>query len=90
MIRIIVSVKDVKAQEFVNLVHFKTDMEAMRFYMDALDNKNSPVNKHPEDYQLWNLGSFNTETGAIEALMPRDLTPYQQIQEWQIANKKGD
>lgn len=40
--------------------------EAMRAFEDDCADAESPVAKHPEDYSLFLLGTFDNNTGAIE------------------------
>lgn len=40
----------------------------LRAFSDAANTKDSPVNKHPEDYTLFLLGDFDDETGHTTPL----------------------
>lgn len=38
---------------------------AIRSFQDELNSKDSPIAKHPGDYTLHCLGTFDTDTGVI-------------------------
>ncbi len=40
---------------------------AIRMFADTVKDENSMLAKHPEDYELYKLGSFNDDTGEIVA-----------------------
>lgn len=68
------SVKDLKAESFA-LPFFLPRIEvAVRTFCDALKDSSHPMHAHPDDYQLFVLGTFNDETGLFESLaQPRFL-----------------
>lgn len=39
---------------------------AHRDFADQANNKDSPISAHPEDYELWYVGTFDDRTGEIE------------------------
>lgn len=65
MERIIVAVKDRAVNAFGTMFHVRTAEEAIRSLLQEANNKQSNINAHPEDYDLYNLGTFNDETGQI-------------------------
>jgi hypothetical protein len=44
--------------------------QALRSFIDEVNNSESPFHKHPEDYSLFFVGEFD-ETGAV--LTPAEL-----------------
>lgn len=38
---------------------------AVRAFVDAVNDGSTPMNKHPEDYELFEIGEFNEETGVV-------------------------
>ncbi len=50
-----------------------SDGEAIRSFKDASANAESDIGKHPEDYTLYRLGSFNDRTGTILGETPEML-----------------
>lgn len=65
----IYAIRDRIAQELIGrqmymLMCFRTDQEAARYFADAINDKSSMLNKHPQDYELLKLGSID-DNGAI-------------------------
>ncbi len=42
--------------------------EATRAFVDIINDKQSAIHKHPEDFTLFHLGSFNQETASFDPL----------------------
>jgi len=64
----IMSVYDSKAEMFNQPIFSIAKGEALRAFSDSVNTKNSPMFNHPEDYTLFEIGSFNPELGSIESL----------------------
>lgn len=45
----------------------QADGEALRAFVDLAEDKEHPVGKHPEDYSLWRIGSYNDNSGLLIA-----------------------
>ncbi len=43
----------------------QADGEATRVFMDLVSDPEHPIGKHPEDYSIFRLGSFNDQSGDI-------------------------
>lgn len=43
---------------------------AIRGFSDEVNRKDSDMSKHPEDYALYHLGSFDEDFGQLESLVP--------------------
>lgn len=72
MITQIFAVRDIKSQQFGNPNFIHNKGEALRTFADTVnqqDDKNL-LNKHPEDFELYHLGEYNTDTGVITAIQP--------------------
>lgn len=39
--------------------------EAIRWFQDEINNRENPMNKHPEDYDLYELGVWDDHTGKL-------------------------
>ena len=63
--KIIVTIYDVKADFYFPPFFVHTKGEAVRSFGDEVKNENSPIGKHPEDYQLFALGEYIEQTGDI-------------------------
>lgn len=69
---VICCVKDAKLNEFANPMFFPTIGVAERMFTDEVkreDDKNM-LYKHPEDYDLFAVGTLYSETGHIEPFDP--------------------
>lgn len=43
----------------------RTRAEAIRSFKEACKNPETPIHQNPSDYELWELGEYNEETGEI-------------------------
>lgn len=78
----LVAIYDTRAQEFAPPMAQHTMGTAERTFSDIANDPQSPVNKHPDDYQLHHIGYYDTTTGQIEGRPPELLcTARQFIQE---------
>jgi len=70
----IMSVYDSKSEMFNQPIFSIAKGEALRAFSDSVNTKNSPMNNHPEDYTLFEIGTFDPEVGQIEAIAtPRSM-----------------
>ncbi|WNK13105.1 MAG: nonstructural protein [Microvirus sp.] len=70
---------DSKAAAFLQPFFSATMFTGQRAFTDAVNDKSTLFNKHPEDYTLWHVGGFDDETGI--------LTPEAQPQNLGLANQ---
>lgn len=68
MIQKVYCVYDSKAELFHKPVFLKTHGEAMRMWIDVVNDPSSPISKHAEDYTLFELGEFDDEKGFFNNL----------------------
>lgn len=66
----IFAVRDEKAQAFMDPFVVPHVGQATRSFQDASSNDRSPINKHPEDYTLFQIGTFDNESAKIVACTP--------------------
>lgn len=62
---VLFAVKDLAVQSFQpvqNIAHFGG---ARRWFQDQVNNKETNFGQHPEDYELHEIGTFDTETGCL-------------------------
>lgn len=72
MVSHIFGIWDKKAEAFVNQPFFTmTKGLAIRAFADLAKDKGTDIGKHPEDYSLSHLGTFNHDNGT---LTPADTT----------------
>lgn len=72
MMQIIVSVKDTAAQAFGRPVFVPSAAVAIRSIKDEINRKDSTddLAKHPDDFELYQLGTYDDSTGIIDSTMP--------------------
>jgi len=83
MHQIIVSVKDTAAQAFGRPVFVPSAAVAIRSFRDEVNRKDSTddLAKHPSDFDLYEIGSFDDSTGIIEVFEPRMLARAKDLKE---------
>lgn len=83
------SIRDSKIDAFMRPFFAQTTQEGMRIWEDSINQGDTGFSRHPEDYCLFELGTFDPYTGSIEAyIQPKSLglaaefirTPVQQTQ----------
>lgn len=62
------SVYDRAAMQYGHPVYMVNDSAAMRSFIDAFDNPNGLLARHPDDFELRHIASFNDETGHFKPL----------------------
>lgn len=70
MKHVTLSVYDEKAQFFSPPMCFKTVAEGTRVFLDECRNSNSVLSQHPEDFSLYEIGSFDDSNGEIISFVP--------------------
>jgi len=63
---VLVTVKDVKSESYSAPMAFKAKGEAIRGFSDEVNNKDSIYNRHPADFVLFYLGTFDQPTGKLD------------------------
>jgi len=83
MHQIIVSVKDTAAQAFGRPVFVPSSAVAIRSFRDEVNRKDSTddLAKHPSDFDLYEIGTFDDSTGIIEVSEPRLLARAKDLKE---------
>jgi len=66
----IFTIRDAALAEYGNPFCARTIPEAVRIFLDEARNKDSALNKHPEDFTLHHLGIFDAATGLFETGNP--------------------
>lgn len=64
----IYAVYDKKSVAYNNPFYFPQKGQAIRGFEDAVNDPNSMLNKHPEDFALFEIGEWNDTTGVITPL----------------------
>lgn len=73
MIQMILSVKDTAAQAFGRPMFLPSSAVGVRSFRDEVNRAaaDNDMHKHPEDFELYELGSYDDSTGIIEVVSPR-------------------
>lgn len=67
------SVYDIKSKVFSTPFFMLTSGAAIRGFSDLANDNNTTVAKHPEDYQLYQIATFDDEKAIFTAKQPVDL-----------------
>ncbi len=59
------AVYDSKAQLHIQPFFLRSDAEAVRAFGDLINDPGHPFGRHPEDYTLMFVGSFDEEKGVV-------------------------
>lgn len=71
----IVGILDKKANVFISLEPTANLAVATRQLTEVVNTRSeSPISKWPEDFSLWHLGNFETETGEVSPLEKKRFT----------------
>lgn len=65
-------VRDVKTGQFGNPMFLIADGQATRSFIDEVNRaeKDNQLYQHPEDFDLFSLGSYDTELGTFDCHAP--------------------
>lgn len=70
----VLSVFDSKAKVFFEPKMFRSKEEALRAFKDMSNDKSLELGKHPEDYSLMYLGTYDDGLGKFDSLnVPENL-----------------
>lgn len=64
----IYSIFDAAAEAYMQPFFAKTNGLALRIFADTISSEKSVLHAHPGDFTLFEIGSFNEETGEITPL----------------------
>nr|DAV45133.1 MAG TPA: DNA binding protein [Microviridae sp.] len=73
MLHQIIAIQDIKIGTFSKPVAVPSDGAGVRAFGDAVNDQNTEYAKHPEDYSIWNLGSFCDQSGEFTNKKPTML-----------------
>lgn len=66
-VHFICAVRDRQLDAFLRPFTAESIGQAQRAFTDEVNRKDSDMYKHPEDYELFQIGTFDTNTGEIQA-----------------------
>lgn len=70
MLMKVFSVRDMKSEAFLQPYFSVNQGTALRAFDEACQKQDSPFYKYPNDYVLYEIGSYDDETGLLTALTP--------------------
>lgn len=79
----IVAVYDMDAKYYQDPRYVTNLGEAVRSFINILEDEDSPMAKHPESYCLFHVGTYDPQTGNINPCDPRKI-----IGLWEAAKPK--
>lgn len=85
---ILIGIFDRKAQMFISLEPTPNINVSLRQLTENVNKQTeSPIYKWPEDYSLWELGEWDTETGQAIARKDDDPPPGEPLNPWSFKKK---
>lgn len=63
--KILVALYDRATEAFAPVMTVHTRAEGIRSFRNEVQNKQSPIAQHPTDYELYQVGEYDDETGQI-------------------------
>lgn len=64
----IFTVFDSKVEAFLRPFFMQSKGEALRAFADTVNDKNTQLNRHPEDYTLFELGEYDDSNATFKIL----------------------
>ena len=63
--KVLVALYDRATEAYAPIMTVHTRGEAIRSFRQECQNKESPINRNPSDFELYVLGNYNETTGEI-------------------------
>lgn len=67
------TVKDLVSQTSIKPMAFLTDRDAIDGFKFAVNEPETPYNKHPQDYVLVKIGSYDERTSNVGLLVHKQI-----------------
>lgn len=64
------AIRDIAAEKFFAPQAEYNDTTAIRWFGELINNGTGPLNYQPKDFDLYEVGSFDTEKGVIMSVAP--------------------
>lgn len=90
MILNLYSVFDTKAKTYSQPIFQENDDVSIRSAIDTMNAGNSLIADHPEDFQIFCVGTFDQDTGKITGSNPRHVLNFHEIQMHLELIEKGE
>lgn len=69
----IYSIKDDQVDAYAQPFFMPTHGAALRAFADHVNEKDTPANKHPRDFSLWHIGTWDEASGTITSAKPSKI-----------------
>lgn len=66
--KLVYAVRDRAIDSFGQPIFCLAQGEALRSFMDEVNRAGSPMQAHPDDYDLYHIGTFDEATGTLVGL----------------------
>lgn len=66
----VAAIHDSKAEAWLTPMFFLSKGQAARSFTDVINDPQSEFSRHPDDYALFSIGTFNSQTGELIATNP--------------------
>lgn len=63
--KVLTAVYDRVAETYGDVYTTRTKGEAIRAFLDETEREGSTINKHPGDYELHEIATYDEETGTV-------------------------
>lgn len=70
----VLAVRDAQLGAFMQPFFTQSIGVAVRSFADEVNRQESPMNAHPDDYELFEIGEYDEETGHISCFTPKSLS----------------
>lgn len=70
MIYILVSIKDRAIEAYKPIGNVRAEGEALRVFKDMLQDDKTPEGRHPDDHDIYVVGTFDDQSGTITPETP--------------------
>lgn len=69
------AVRDRASDQFANPMFLTSNGQAIRAFADEINRsgENNMLHQHPEDFDLYTLGEYDTDTGELKPTRPEQL-----------------
>lgn len=85
MIKKLYTIRD-NATKFYDVITDDNDRAAIRSFTNAVNKNGTLMYANPDDFVLYSVGTFNTETGEITSELPTILCYGNQVKTSEVEN----
>lgn len=71
---VVCAVRDAQMDAFMQPFFVQSVGVAARSFADEVNRPESPMNAHPEDYELFVIGYYFEDTGVIDSVSPYSIS----------------